>query len=64
MTKIANKVQIEDKEAEFEICNGENCQREVYPEDLYFATPCGTHCTPCMKKHMKECEICRSEFGD
>lgn len=56
--------ELEDDESQFEDCNGDNCNAEVYPEDPYFATPCGTYCSRCMRRHMKECEICRGEFGE
>lgn len=50
-----------DKTLTYE-CNGEKCGAKVYPEDPYYATPCGTFCSDCMHDHAKECEICASEF--
>lgn len=39
-----------------------DCGTSVYPEDPYFATPCGTFCSKCMRKHVKQCEVCKNEF--
>jgi hypothetical protein len=57
-------VTIDDKDAQEEPaeCNGDGCKTKVYPEDPYFATPCGTYCTDHMREHVKGCEICRNEF--
>jgi hypothetical protein len=46
-----------------EVCNGEDCFVAVHPEDPYYATPCGTYCSTCMRKHVKDCGICVTEFG-
>ncbi len=40
-----------------------DCDADVEPGDLYFATPCGTFCRECMEsKHARECGVCASEF--
>lgn len=52
----------DDNETEESECNGDGCKTKVYPEDPYFATPCGTFCTEHMREHSKDCPICRNEF--
>lgn len=40
-----------------------DCDTLVTRDDPYYATPCGTYCTSCMRdKHAVGCEICRNEF--
>ena len=41
-----------------------DCDAIVTADDPYYATPCGTYCSSCMRKHMVDCEICRNEFED
>jgi len=53
---------VEAAEVESFTCNGDGCRTEVFPEDPYFGTPCGTYCSGCMRRHMKSCEVCRNEF--
>ena len=47
-----------------EDCNCTDCDAIVTADDPYYATPCGTYCSSCMRKHMVDCEICRNEFED
>ena len=43
-------------------CSEAECGAIVRPEDPYFATPCGTFCEEHMRAHVKQCEICASQF--
>ena len=45
-----------------EECSEKDCTERVYPEDPYFATPCGTYCTEHMREHVKECGVCKNHF--
>lgn len=49
---------------EAQACNGEKCRALVRPDDPYYATPCGTFCSPCMRQHRKVCECCQREFDN
>jgi hypothetical protein len=53
----------EDDDGDTEECNGWDCQTRVTQDDPYYATPCGTFCSACMVQHVKDCGICRNEFG-
>jgi len=40
------------------------CTARVHRDDPYFATPCGTYCSDCMRaEHAKTCDICAHEFN-
>lgn len=41
-------------------CN--DCGHPTYPGDPYYATPCGTYCSRCMRQHVKQCGVCKNEF--
>jgi hypothetical protein len=60
VVRFASRKINKSMEAEAENCN--DCDTLVYPEDPYFATPCGTFCSRCIRKHAKGCEICADEF--
>jgi hypothetical protein len=41
-----------------------DCERVVFREEPYFATPCGTFCAEHMRDHVAGCGVCRSEFSE
>lgn len=56
----------EEEDREPHECNGE-CGATVTHHDPYYATPCGTFCSACMTKHVKQpdgCGICHHEFPE
>jgi hypothetical protein len=56
--------EVGNEEDESCVCSHDGCSAKVYPEDPYYATPCGTYCSEHMRMHADECEVCRSEFRD
>lgn len=53
----------EDEDEDYEGVECGDCNATVTPDDPYFATPCGTFCSSCMReKHALGCGICASEF--
>ena len=62
-TRVAELLEaINSKPDPHEECSEDGCRVRVYPEDPYFATPCGTYCTEHMREHVKECGACKNHF--
>jgi hypothetical protein len=53
-----------DKETESTTESCQGCCGDVDEEEPYHATPCGTYCHECMRKHVQSCGVCADEFAD
>lgn len=47
-----------------EECSMDGCHTEVFRNEDYFGTPCGTFCDDHMAEHVQGCEICMNEFPE